>query len=424
MDERMQFIAAWLRHEESLSVLCRRFEISRKTGYKLLARYEAEGAGGLQARSHARHRQPHALTEAVEHTILELRGTHPRWGPRKLRAWLQQRRAGQTWPAASTIGALLHRHGLTMPRRRRLHASPSRGSTAGAPNDVWAADFKGWFRTGDQQRCDPLTISDLFSRYLLRCQVVAGLADPLVRPLFEATFREYGLPRAIRTDNGPPFASLAAGGLSRLAVWWVRLGIRPERIAPGHPEQNAQHERMHRTLKEETAQPPERTGRAQQRAFDRFRPIYNDERPHEALGQQPPAAWYQPSPRPFPERLPALEYPAPYVVRRTHPNGEINWLGGRVFISQALAGELVGLEEIAEGHWRVCFGPVTLGGLDARRPHRLYPPDPAPRAELASVAPAVTTDAGDQEGRQRDTLRAAAATDRQVGAAGGGGGAP
>lgn len=385
MDERTQFIAARLAGEESMSVLCRRFGISRKTGYQLWARYEAEGPAGLLPRSHAPHQPPHALSEAIEQAILELRGTHPRWGPRKLRAWLQQRRAGPAWPAASTIGALLHRHGLTVPRRRRLHAQPSRRSTAAGPNDVWAADFKGWFRTGDQQRCDPLTISDVFSRYLLRCQVVAGVADPLVRPLFEATFREYGVPRAIRTDNGPPFASLGAGGLSRLAVWWVRLGIHPERIAPGHPEQNAQHERMHRTLKEETAQPPQRTGRAQQRAFDRFRPIYNHERPHEALGQQPPASVYHPSLRPFPERLPELAYPAASVVRRALPNGEIRWSGRRVYISQALAGECVGLEEITDGHWRVCFGPIELGWLDARRPHRLHPHNAAPN--LSPIIP-------------------------------------
>jgi putative transposase len=378
MDERTQFIAARVARDESLSGLCRQFGISRKTGYKLWARYEAEGPAGLLERSHAPHRQPHALAETIAQAILELRGRHPRWGPRKLRAWLQQRRAGPAWPAASTIGVLLHRHGLTVPRRRRWHARPSPVSAAGGPNDVWTADFKGWFRTGDQQRCDPLTISDLFSRYLLRCQVVARVADPLVRPLFEATFREYGLPRAIRTDNGPPFAALGAGGLSRLAVWWVRLGIHPERIAPGHPEQNAEHERMHRTLQEETAQPPHRTGRAQQRAFDRFRWIYNDERPHEALGQQPPATVYQPSPRPFPERLPELSYPRSSVVRRALPNGEIRWSGRRVYINQALAGECVGLEEIADGHWRVCFGPVVLGWLDARRPHQLHRHNTAP----------------------------------------------
>jgi transposase InsO family protein len=378
MDERTQFIAARLAGDETMSVLCRRFGISRKTGYQLWARYESEGPAGLRARSHAPHQPAHAVAAEVAQAILALRAQHPRWGPRKLRAWLQPRRAGPPWPAASTIGVLLQRHGLTVPRRRRMHAAPSRGSTAAGPNDVWAADFKGWFRTGDGQRCDPLTISDVFSRYLLRCQRVAAVAAPLVRPLFEATFREYGVPRAIRTDNGPPFASLGAGGLSRLAVWWIRLGIRPERIAPGHPEQNAAHERMHRTLKEETAQPPPRTGRAQQRAFDDFRRIDNHERPHEACGQRPPATVYQPSPRPFPDRLPELVYPAEAVVRRALPNGEIRWRGRRVYISHALAGECVGLEAITDGQWRVCFGPLELGWLDERRPQRLSRHYPTP----------------------------------------------
>lgn len=386
MDERTQFIAAWLQREESVSVLCRRFGISRKTGYKLLGRYAAEGPSGLRERSHAPHGQPHAIPAAVQETLLAVRAAHPHWGPRKVRAWLARRCPEQPWPATSTIGALLQRHGLTVPRRRRLHATPTgRGLRADGPNAVWAADFKGWFRTGDGQRCDPLTISDAYSRYLLRCQLVAGVAEPVVRPLFEATFREYGLPQVIRTDNGPPFASLAAGGLSRLAVWWIRLGIRPQRITPGHPEENARHERMHRTLKEETAQPPQPTARAQQRAFDRFRHVYNAERPHEALGQQPPATAYGPSPRPYPERLPALHYPDPVLVRRTHPNGDIKWRGQRVFISQALAGELVGLEEIADGHWRVCFGPVELGWLDARHPTRLHPHNPVPLSPISPV---------------------------------------
>jgi transposase InsO family protein len=386
MDERTQFIAAWLAHETSMSELCQRFGISRKTGYKILGRYTADGPPGLQEHSHAPHRQPHALAAAVQQAILELRGTRPYWGPRKLRAWLVRRRPEHCWPAASTIGAVLQRHGLTRPRRRRLRAAPARmGPPATGPNEVWAADFKGWFRTGDQQRCDPLTISDVYSRYLLRCHVVAALSEAAVRPVFEATFREYGLPRAIRTDNGPPFASLAAGGLSRLAVWWIRLGIWPERIAPAHPEQNGRHERLHRTLKQETTQPPQATGPAQQRAFDRFQTIYNHERPHEALGQQPPAAWYHPSRRAYPDHLPAVEYAARWLVRRTHPNGEIKWLGRRVFISQALAGELLGLEEIADGCWRVNIGPVELGWLDARRPQRLQPLDTAPT--LSPISP-------------------------------------
>lgn len=373
MDERMQFIAACLQGEESMSTRCRQFGISRKTGYKWLERYQAEGATGLRERSHAPQHQAQAVAASVAEAILALRAVHPYWGPRKLRAWLLQRRPG-SWPAASTIGVLLQRAGLTISRRRRHGPTRVGAWTApGEANQVWAADFKGWFRTGDGRRCDPLTISDVYSRYLLRCQGMVAPGGPLVRPLFEATFREYGLPEVIRTDNGLPFAAPTMTGLSRLAVWWIRLGIRPERIAPGHPEQNAEHERLHRTLKQETASPARGTPRAQQRAFDHFRQTYNHERPHEALGQSPPAARYRRSPRPYPDRLPPLAYPETYAVRRAHPNGEIKWRGRRVLISWCLAGESVGLEEIADGCWCVWFGPIELGWLDARRPERLHP---------------------------------------------------
>jgi len=372
MDERTQFIAARLANEEAMSALCRRFGISRKTGYKVWARYAAGGPAALAERSHAAHRQPRAVAAAGQEAIGAARAAHPTWGPRKLKAWLTRRHPSQPWPAASTIGVLLRRGGWTAAPGRRTRATPSAGlSAATGPNDVWTADFKGWFRTGDGQRCDPLTILDAHSRYLLDCRVVRGLTEPAARPVFEALFREYGLPRVIRTDNGPPFASVAAGGLTRLAVWWVRVGIRPERIAPGHPEQNARHERLHRTLKQEATRPPQATAAAQQRAFARFQHEYNHERPHEALGQRPPAECYQPSGRAYPARLPALEYPAAYRVRQTHPNGEITWLGRRVFINQALAGESLGLAELADGCWGVFLGPIAVGWLDARRPERL-----------------------------------------------------
>ena len=377
MDQRTQFVAAWLQQEETVSALCRRFGISRKTGYKVLGRYAGEGPRGLMERSHAPHRQPQAVPEALQTAILRARAAHRTWGPRKLRAWLARRQPERAWPAASTIGALLQRHGLTVPHRRRQTAARSGGVQAStAANTVWAVDFKGWFRTRDGQRCDPLTITDIYSRYLLRCQLVARPAEASVRPLFEATFREYGLPERIRSDNGPPFASIGAGGLSRLAVWWIRLGIRPERIAPGHPEQNGEHERMHRTLKAETTRPAAATPRAQQGVFDRFRRLYNGERPHEALGQVPPATWYTPSLRPYPDRLPPLEYPETAAVRRVRHNGEIKWHGGHVYLNKALAGELVGVDELADGQWRVCFGPVELGWLDAREPMRLHAPQP------------------------------------------------
>ena len=355
-----------------MTVLCRRYGISRKTGYKLLARYAAEGPAGLLDRSRAPHHQPHGMGKAVERAILELRTAHPRWGPRKLRARLARQAAATRWPAASTIGSLLKHHGLTIPRRRRPHCwpSPQPFPTAAAPNELWTTDFKGWFRTRDGARCNPLTLNDSVSRFLLRCQALPQADELHARPVFEAAFREYGLPRAMRFDNGPPFASVSVAGLSRLAVWWVKLGIRLERIAPGHPEQNGRHERFHLTLKQETALPPQATVRAQQGAFDRFRREYNEERPHEALGQEVPATVYTPSPRPYPERVPDPGYAADQQVRRVRQNGEIKWQGQLLFVSECLAGEPIGLEEIFQDCWLVRFGPVELGWLDGRVPTR------------------------------------------------------
>lgn len=379
MDERIRFIAEYVEGEQAMAALCRAYGISRKTGYRLVARYEAEGAAGLSARSRAPHQPPHAVAPTVSAAILAARGAHARWGPRKLRAWLQRRTPEQSWPAASTIGALLQRHGLTVPRRRRVRAAPAPAPFAicRAPNDLWATDFKGWFRTGDGRRCDPLTLTDGASRFLLRCQALPRTDAPHVRPIVEAAFREYGLPRVIRSDNGPPFASVAAGGLSRLAVWWIKLGIAPERIQPGHPEENGRLERFHLTLKQETAAPPAATGRAQQRAFDRFRQEYNHERPHEALGQQPPATVYTSSPRPYPARVPDdVPYPDGYARRYVHPNGEITWHHHRVFISQALAGEHAGLHEEDDGAWRVYFGPIALGWIEPGQPRLRRPRHP------------------------------------------------
>ena len=370
MDERTQFIAACLLREESMSTLCRRFGISRKTGYKWRARYEAGGPPALLERSHAPHYQPAALTIGTQRAILSLRAKHPHWGPRKLLAWLEQHVAGD-WPAPSTIGALLQRAGLTVqrrPRRPRAYPAPSAPRRM-APMTCGRRTSRAGSAPGTGGAATP-TISDIHSRFLLRCQVVANAQRQLVQPVFEATFREFGLPRVIRTDNGAPFAG--GGGLSRLAVWWIRLGIRPERIAPSHPEQNAEHERLHRTLKQETATPPHATPAAQQRAFDRFRHIYNEERPHEALGLQVPAAWYTPSPRLYPDHLPGVDYPDPFIVRRAHPNGEIKWRGGRVLINHALAGEPIGIEEVADGCWRVWFSSCRWVARCA--PSRSYAP--------------------------------------------------
>jgi putative transposase len=367
MEEKRRFIAALMAADESMSALCEEYGISRKTGYRLWRRFQEEGAAGLAPRSRAPQVVPWAVAPAVAEAIIGLRQTHPSWGPKKLRAKLYQRAAEQRWPALSTIGELLHRAGLSRMRRRRQRASPSAGrlSVAVGPNDLWCIDFKGWFRTGDGVRCDPLTVSDAFSRYLLCIKVVAapGYAD--CRSALERVFREYGVPRAMRSDNGAPFASVGAAGLSQLSVWWVKLGIGLERIEPGKPEQNGRHERMHRTLKAECASPPAATGAAQQRRFDQFRAEFNQERPHEALGQTPPAQHYTAAVRRYPARLEDPVYPDDYELRRVRSNGEIKWQGELVFISQALMGEVIGLRETDEGDAEVYFGPILLGLLDA-----------------------------------------------------------
>jgi transposase InsO family protein len=367
-DERARFVVEADSGEFALAELCRDYGISRKTGYKWLARFETEGVAGLADRSRAPRTQPRAVSEKIEQQIVELRTRHPNWGERTLKSWLQQHDDEQAWPAAATIGALLKRRGLTVPRKRRPRARPSAElSSVTAANQVWGIDFKGWFRTQDGSRCDPLTITDVHSHYLLRCQVVRQCDEAHVRPLLVAVFREHGLPERIRSDNGPPFATTGRGGLSRLAVWWIRLGILPERIQPGHPQQNGRHERMHRTLKQQTTRPAARNLRAQQKAFDEFRQEYNQERPHQGLGMATPGSLYEPSGREYPRRLPELAYPAGWILRRVTDSGEVKHQGRRFFLSEVLGGEVVGLEEIDEQHYRLWFGPVELGLLDRRQ---------------------------------------------------------
>ena len=367
MDERLAFIAEHGRGERGMSALCRAYAISRKTGYKLLARYRTEGPVGLTDHSRAPHHHPQAIPAEVQTAVLALRAAHPSWGPRKLRGRLQRGQPDMRWPALSSIGQLLRRQGLTAPAPRARRAGVPAPLTVGsAPNEVWTIDFKGWFRTGDGRRCDPLTLVDEASRYLLDCTAVAQPTRPHVQACLERRFRQYGLPAVLRSDNGPPFAaSQGALGLSGLAVWWIKLGIRPERIAPGHPEQNPRHERLHRTLKQETTRPPAATRCAQQRVFDHFQLLYNHERPHEALAQQPPASVYVPSARAYPARVQSPEYAAPVLVRRVRQCGEIKWRGRLIFLSHALRGEPVGLEEVADGCWRISFGPLVLGCLHA-----------------------------------------------------------
>jgi len=373
MDQRVAFIADWLRDEWAMTELAERYQISRKTCYKWVDRYDADPAHGLAERSRAPHVHGRAMSAAIREAVLAVRRAHPSWGPKKVRAILAARMPRGGWPAASTIGDLLRREGLSEPRRRSRYVVPLTTplAAATAPNDVWTTDFKGWFRTTDGTRCDPLTVADACSRFVLCCRIVTP-SERGVRPWFERTFREYGLPRAIRSDNGSPFATTGAGRLSHLAVWWLKLGIQLDRIDPGHPEQNGRHERFHLTLQQDTATPPAATPRQQQRRFDRMRGEFNTERPHEALGQQPPARVYVASPRPYPRRLEDPWYDAMHQVRRVKETGQIRWQGDLIFVSEAVRGELIGLAETGRGDWTARFMHVELGRID-RETRRFTP---------------------------------------------------
>ena len=364
MNERTILIGEYLSGGYCISELARRRGVSRKTAFKWIERYEQEGWEGLRDQSRAPHHQPRAISPQMEQRILELKARWPLWGAPKIHVKLQ---GYSGCPSESTVSNVLQRHGLSRPVRRRRRATPSEGplSYGEGPNQVWCADFKGWFRTGDGRRCEPLTISDAHSRYLLCCQTVGTTtAMVTVQPMFEATFREYGLPEMIRTDNGPPFASNGFAGLTTLSVWWLKLCIGLQRIQPGQPQQNGRHERMHRTLKEATAKPPRANLAQQQKAFDRFRWEYNEERPHEALGQKPPATLYEASPREFPTRLPSPEYPEQWSVRKVHPGGQVRWQGQKVHVSHALIGQHVAFNPIDDGLWAVYFGKMELAHWD------------------------------------------------------------
>lgn len=374
MDERVQFISDYQRQWFTMTELCDRYGISRKTGYKLLARYAADGAAGLEPRRSRPGHSPQATTPRVVSAIVALRKRRPRWGGKKLVAVLGDQHPTWAMPAISTANDILKRHDLITPRpRRRPVGHPGyQPTTAVAPNDIWTTDFKGQFRTGDAQLCYPLTLCDAFSRYLLTCRGMLAPTSVGAFAVFQRAFREFGLPRMIRSDNGEPFAAPSLGRLSRLSVWWIRLGIVPDLIEPASPHQNGAHERMHRTLKADTTRPPSPHLASQQRRFRTFRHIYNHERPHEAIAQQPPARLYTPSPRTLPHRLLPLEYPGHYETRRVGASGAISWRAREVSVSTVLTGEQVGLEPIDDGIWDLRFGPVRLGRFDERR-HRVEP---------------------------------------------------
>ncbi|MGZ3280995.1 MAG: integrase core domain-containing protein [Caulobacteraceae bacterium] len=366
MDDRLCFIAACLREDEPMSGLCARFGVSRKTGHKWLERYREEGVIGLSDRSRARRAQTLAIEPSTAQTILALRQARPKWGPRKLLARLAMDHPEQHWPAASTVGDLLRREGRSKPRTAvtREPGTSCPQIDPSAPNESWSADFKGWFRTGDGVRCEPLTVTDGHSRYILACQAVPKVTAAEVQPILTRLFRAHGLPRALRTDNGSPFAHrLGLGGLSVLSVWFLKLDVWPDRIAPGRPDQNGRHERMHRTLGEDVADPPAATLSEQQARLDLWREDFNTNRPHEALGQRCPASLYEPSPRAFPEAIPAWDYPADHHTRRVDRKGYIRWRDGGLYLGEALRGETIALARRDDGDWVIRFRGFALATL-------------------------------------------------------------
>ena len=319
--------------------------------------------------SRAPHSNPRAVDAKLIEPIIAVRRRYPTWGPRKVKAWLEDHYPDTGWPCAGTIGSLFDAHGLTRVRKKRKRTPPYGLPFASclAPNDVWCADFKGWFVTGDGIQVDPFTLSDGMSRYLLRLKAVGRTDEVHVWPQFEAAFREFGLPVAVRFDNGPPFATMAAAGLSRLQIKLIKAGVRPERIEPGKPQQNGRHERMHLTLKQDTASPPASSLREQIDRFEAFQHIYNHQRPHEALGQVPPARIYKPSPRNYTGQLRSPDYDETALVRKVRRNGQIKWRGSMVYLSQTLKGEPVGLYPIADDAWLVKYAHIVLGTLKGRQ---------------------------------------------------------
>jgi putative transposase len=374
----LEFVRRWL-DGERVTDLCREYGISRKTAYKMRARFEELGPRGLFDLSRARKTQKSRTPLEVEKVILQLRGKHPTWGPKKLQAWLLAREPSFKVPSDATIGKILERNNVVRRRCRRRTYTPygSPLSQALAPNDIWCADFKGQFKLGNGRYCYPLTITDRYSRMLLRCEALENAKCEPAIAVFDQAFREFGLPKVIRTDNGAPFAARGLWALSRLSVRWLRLGIWPERIAPSHPEQNGQHERMHLDLKRETTRPPGVNILQQQERFDHFVEIYNDERPHEALEQRPPRELYRRSNAPFQCELRDPEYPLHDEARRVHTNGDL-WLekGHQFKLGTALAGETVGVREVERGRCLVTFMQFDLGNYDFNS--KLFEPNALP----------------------------------------------
>jgi transposase InsO family protein len=375
LEQRVAMLSDYDTGAFSVVALCARYGVSRETFYAWRERRAGGAADWFCDRSHAPKRCPHRTLDDVAEAVIAVKRRFPYFGPRKVRAWLMRETPHVAWPAASTMGEMLQRAGLVerRPRRRRAVETGRTIVSPGAPNAEWACDFKGWFRTRDGRRCDPLTLTDTASRYLVDVRIAEPSVDG-VRPVFQQAFEAHGLPEAIRCDNGAPFGSTGAGGLTRLSVWWLKLGIVPHFIRPASPQDNGRHERMHRTLKAQTSDPAAASLFEQQARFDVFRRHYNDERPHEALDQAPPARFWTPSPRPMPQRLEEPWYDADHQVRRVRSSGEIKWNGELVFVGEALCGEIVGLAEREDGVRLVRFCDVDLGVLDRQGRFRRFAP--------------------------------------------------
>jgi putative transposase len=363
MDERLRFVARLL-DGEKMAVLCREFDISRKTGYKIFNRYKDCGLDGLTDRSRRPYRQANQLPFQIEALIVQLKRERPTWGAPKIRDRIKRRHADIQTPAISTVHAVLERNGLVTPRKRRKRATGTALSRPDHPNDLWCADYKGEFMLADRRYCYPLTISDFATRYLLACDALATTKERYAFTVFERAFKDFGLPSAIRTDNGVPFASgHSLFGLSKLSVWWLRLGIRIERIKPGHPEQNGRHERMHLTLKKEATKPAAKNFLQQQARFDTFIEHYNHERPHQALGMRYPGELYAPSPRPY-HGLEELQYPFHDRTITVTQCGRVCFGRQKINLSTVFAGQNVGVKQVADQVWLVSFMDYDLGFFD------------------------------------------------------------
>jgi transposase InsO family protein len=366
MNQKIQLMGDWLSGDYRKSELCEVYGISRPTMDKWIGRYEELGTAGLEELSRAPQRHPNQTAEELRALIMQTKLRRQKWGPKKIMDLLRWQRPDLPWPADSTAGEILKRAGLVQARKRRRRVTPYSEPFAacGGPNQSWSADFKGDFLMDNGRRCYPLTISDNFSRYLLLCRALARPTFGQVQPWFEWVFREFGLPEVIRTDNGTPFASLALGGISQLSKWWIKLGIKPERIQPGKPAQNGRHERMHRTLKE--AVPPQKDLLTQQSRYDPFLQEFNHERSHESLGRKPPITVHYISPRSYPVKLPEVQYESGVSVRHVRRRGEIKWRGQLIYLTHVLANEPVGLKLIAEDQWEVRYSFHLLGVLEGK----------------------------------------------------------